>query len=136
MDPPLGEADDPNKLTFTPGNYNVPQQICLEAIDDPCLAGAWLEWVAGQILFNSYSDDPRYQSSEEGGELDELAVNFNVQDNECGSVGYPPYDMNEDCYTDLSEVARLYGQWLFCTDPYDDAAYGEWDQCAAVWNLE
>jgi hypothetical protein len=52
MDPPLGVLDDPNKLTFTPvtdagwdpctksTGWNVAQQICLEARDDPCNAEA------------------------------------------------------------------------------------------------
>ena len=130
MDPPLGVADDPNKLKFTPGNYNTPQTICLEARDDDGLAEPWLEWVPGQIILNGTSDDPRYQSEAEGGELGETEVQFNVQDNDCGSTGYPPYDMNEDCYVDLSEVAILYGQWLFCTDPYDDNGL-----CDKLWNL-
>ena len=121
MDPNFEEWTDPNHLLFTPGNYNVAQQICFEAIDDPCLAQAWLEWVPGVLLLNGISDDPRYNSEAEGGELEDTMVNFNVQDNECGSVGYPPYDVNEDCYVDLSEVAALYGQWLYCTLPYDSA---------------
>jgi len=131
MDPPLGVADDPNKLKFTPGNYNTPQTICLEARDDDELAEPWLEWVPGFILLNALSDDPRYQSEAEGGELEETEVQFNVQDNDCGSVGYPPYDMSEDCYVDLSEVALLYSQWLYCTEPYDDDGV-----CGKLWNLE
>ncbi len=134
MDPPLGVADDPNKLKFTPGNYNTPQTICLEARDDDGLADPWLEWVPGAILLNGTSDDPRYQSEAEGGELEETEVQFNVQDNDCGSTGYPPYDMNEDCYVDLSEVAILYGQWLYCTEPFD-GGINLWGDCDALWNL-
>jgi len=130
MDPTFEDWTDPNHLLFTPGNYNVAQTICLEAIDDDELAEAWLEWVPGRILLNGLSGDPRYKSKAEGGELKETEVFFNVQDNECGSTGYPPYDMNEDCYVDLSELAVLYGQWLLCTDPYDDN-----ELCGKVWNL-
>jgi len=53
---------------------------------------------------------------------------FDVQDNECGSVGYPRYDINENCYVDLSDVSVLYGQWLDCTLPYGD-------ECDKLWNL-
>jgi len=134
MDPPLGVADDPNKLKFTPGNYNTPQTICLEARDDDGLAEPWLEWVPGFIILNALSDDPQYQSDSEGGELEETEVQFNVQDNECGSVGYPPYDIDENCYVDLSELAIFYGQWLLCTEPYD-GGYNEWGDCGAAWNL-
>jgi len=150
MDPPLDVIGDPNKLKFTPDNYNTPQQICLEARDDPCLAEAWLEWVGGEIVFTPYSEDERYRVSwltadgtdppedpcnpgellPSGGEAEETVIGFNVQDNECGSVGYPPYDVNEDCYVDLSEVAALYGQWLLCTKPHDDAG-----ECDKSWNL-
>ena len=134
MDPPLGVADDPNRLKFTTENYDTPQEICLEARDDDELAEPWLEWVPGAILLNGTSDDPRYQSEAEGGELEETVVNFNVQDNDCGSVGYPPYDKNEDCYIDLAEIVGLYGQWLTCTDPFD-GGYNLWGDCDAEWNL-
>ena len=153
MDPPLGIADDPNKLTFTvsgnptwnsttmTSNWNVAQQICLEARDDDergeGLDEEGIEWVPGFILLNGLSDDPRYQSEEEDGELAELAVQFNVQDNDCGSAGYPPYDVNEDCYIDLSEAAALYGQWLYCTLPYDgqDLYPPPPPECDKSWNL-
>jgi len=130
MDPNFEDWTDPNHFLFTSGNYNSPRQICFKALDDEELVEPWLEWVYGQLLLNGLSDDPRYQSEAEGGELEETVLNFNVQDNECGSVGYPPYDVNEDCYVDLSEVATLYSQWLFCTDPYDDN-----ELCDKVWNL-
>ena len=129
MDPNFEEWTDPNHLLFTPANYNQNQQICLEAIDDPCLAEAWLEWVPGVLLLNGISDDPRYNSEAEGGELEETIVNFNVRDNECGSAGYPPYDLNEDCYVDLSEVAVLLADWLRCTEPHVDGCKKSW-----VWN--
>ena len=119
---------DPNHLLFTPGNYNIPQQICLEARDDDELAEAWLEWVSGVILLNGFSDDIRYQCADEGGELEEVVVNFNVQDNECGAWGYMRADVNEDCYIDLGDVALIYTQWLICVQPYGDG-------CDKLWNL-
>ncbi len=141
VDPPLvADGPDPNKLTFTvsgnltwnsttmTSNWDVAQTICLEARDDDGLAEDLLEWVPGAILLNGTSDDPRYQSEAEGGELEETEVQFNVQDNDCGAWGYDPLDINKDCRVDLTEAAILYGQWLFCTDPYGD-------QCDARWNL-
>jgi hypothetical protein len=130
MDPNFEEWTDPNHLLFTDINYNSPQQICLTVVDDDELVEPWYEWIDGAVILNGSSVDIRYQSEDEGGELDPTVVDFNVQDNECGSVGYPPYDVNEDCYVGLSEVAILYGQWLFCTDPYDDA-----DACDKLWNF-
>ena len=133
MDPNLFTWADPNKLIFTPGNYNTPQEICLEAIDDNKLAEAGSERIRGVIIFDGFSDDIRYKSSEEGGELEATEINFNVQDNECGAWGYDHADTNEDCVVDLSEIAKLYDQWTFCTDPYDGE--GSWVDCDAAWNL-
>jgi hypothetical protein len=158
MDPPLGSTDDPNKLKFTPGNYNVVQTICLEARDDDELIDPWYEWIEGWITLTTYSEDERYRVSwlnpdgsdappiidpcdpcnpgdpDSGGEAEETEIDFTVQDNECGSVGYPPYDKNENCYVDLSDVAILYSQWFLCTDPYD-AGYNQWADCDRSWNL-
>jgi len=159
MDPPL-DIGDPNRLTFTvsgnptwiPGtmtsDWDVPQQICLEARDDPCLAGAWLEWVGGEIVFTPYSEDERYRISwltadgtdppedpcgpgllPSGGEAELTTVDFTVQDNECGAVGYADMDFNEDCRVGLADfVDIIYAQWLYCTDPYEAG-------CDMAWNL-
>jgi hypothetical protein len=120
---------DPNHLLFDPCNYNVPQQICLEARDDEELAEAWLEWITGEIHLNGSSVDIRYRSEDEGGELEPTEVDFNVQDNDCGAWGYDRLDVNEDCYVNLGDVALLYSQWLFCTKRFEDP------ECDSLWNL-
>ncbi len=151
MDPPLDVIGDPNKLKFTPDNYNTPQQICLEARDDDVLVEAWYEWIEGEINLTPYSEDERYRVSwltadgtdppedpcdpgtllPSGGEAEEVAIIFNVQDNECGAVGYDPVDYNEDCRVGLADFAHYLAQWLICTDPYDDAG-----DCIKLWELE
>jgi hypothetical protein len=143
MVPPLGEADDPNKLYFTPANYAVTQQICLEARDDdirdegPEEAG--LEWVPGVVILTPHSKgDPRYDIELESEfAISEAEVSFDVQDNECGAWGYDAVDMNQDCVVNLTEVAVLYNQWLFCTKPYAASPDGgsDWGDCDAAWNL-
>jgi hypothetical protein len=157
MDPPLGVADDPNKLTFTPvtdagwdpvtksTGWNVAQQICLEARDDDELLYVEYEWVEGWINLTPYSEDPRYRVSwltadgtdppvdpcdpGSGGIAEETIVEFTVQDNECGSVGYPDYDVNEDCVIGLSELAVMLADWTRCTEPYAVDCKKSW-----VWN--
>ena len=119
---------DPNHLLFTPGNYNTPQQICLEARDDDELVEEGLNWVPGTINLWGLSDDIRYQSADEGGELDIKEIGFNVQDNECGAWGYDYADLNHDCYVNLGDVALFYSQWLMCVQPYGDG-------CDKLWNL-
>ncbi len=174
MDPRLGATDDPNKLTFTTATgaawveatmtsgWNMPQQICLKALDDDQFVG--IDWVLYFIDFTPYSEDERYRVSwlnpdgsgapiipddpceplgpgtpYSGGEAKETSVHFDVQDNECGSVGYPFTDIVGgflggesigDCYVDLEDMAMLISQWLLCTQPYDDA-----DACDKLWNL-
>ena len=134
MDPNFEDWTDPNHLLFTSGNYNSPQTICLTAIDDDDRPDTDLEWIPGTIFLNGLSEDIRYQAQSEDGELEEVIVNFNVQDNECGAWGYDHADLNGDCVVDLAEAAMLYGEWLFCTDPYD-AGLNTWGDCDAVWNL-
>ena len=136
MDPNFEDWTDPNHLTFTPANYNVPQQICLTALDDDVRGEGpeadELEWVPGVILLNGLSDDVRYQSSEEGGELDETEVRFNVQDNECGAKGYSYTDFNGDCVVNLADFALFYEEWTLCTQPYPSDPC---EVCDKLWNL-
>jgi hypothetical protein len=152
MNPPLGVADDPNRLKFTPGNYDTPQTICLEARDDPCLVEPWEEWIDGMVILTPYSEDVRYNVDwlqpdpygfpidveDSGGEAEEEFVDFDVQDNDCGAVGYARFDFNEDCAVDLGEAAALYNQWLFCTlkDGRSQPGVAIFTDCDAAWNLQ
>jgi hypothetical protein len=162
LDPPLGEADDPNVLTFTTiddqdpceatmtSGWNVEQTITVCPIDNDELAEAWEEWIGGQLFMPSYSEDVRYlvpwlnpdgsevpEEEESGGEAGEAVVGINVQDNECGAVGFAPSDFNEDCAVGLADFAHYYAQWQFCTEPYDNAE--EYpavpSECDKYWNL-
>ncbi|HIJ71278.1 MAG TPA: hypothetical protein HPP87_07940 [Planctomycetes bacterium] len=128
MDPNFEEWTDPNHLLFSPANYSIPQQICLEARDDEELVEEGLEWVPGTINLWGLSDDIWYQSIEEGGELEDSEVDFNIQDNECGAWGYNHVDVNKDCYVNLGDFALFYEQWLMCVQPYSDG-------CDKLWNL-
>ena len=142
MDPNFEDWTDPNNLLFTSGNYNVNQTICLTALDDDIRGDGpdedGLEWIPGVILLNALSDDIRYQSVEEDGELEETEIDFDVQDNECGSWGYDPLDVNEDCAVNLADFANYYEQWLGCT--YKDGRSGtgvaEFADCEAAWGSE
>jgi hypothetical protein len=139
MDPNFEDWTDPNNLLFTPGNYSVNQQITFKAVDDDELVEPWLEWVPGEIIFSTVSDDVRYKSEEEeDGELEEQIVDFDVQDNECGAWGYEPLDVNEDCVVDLVDFAHYYAEWLSCTykDKRNPQGVLGFDQCEPVWGLE
>jgi len=161
------EGLDPNKLTFTvtddeawvPGimtsGWNVEQTVKVCPIDNDELAEAWVEWIDGNIWIPCYSQDVRYlvpwwnpDGSEaddpetepeetSDGEAEEGHVVVLVQDNECGAVGFPPQDYNGDCRVGLPDIAHLYSQWLYCTEPYDGA--DEYpvipSECDKLWNL-
>jgi hypothetical protein len=142
MVPPLGVTDEPNKLTFTSANYAVSQEICLEARDDDIRGEGpeeeGLEWVPGTVILTPHSEDERFDiDAESDFPIEEAEVEFDVQDNECGAWGYDKLDINEDCYINLVEVAMLYTQWLFCTEPYAGSPNGgsNWGNCDAIWNL-
>ena len=161
LDPPLGEADDPNKLKFTTVNWNVEQTITVCPIDDDELKEAWVEWIEGTIYFNVFSEDVRYlapwlnpDGSEvvqdpctpnedvSDGEADQdMFSGVLVQDNECGAIGFDPQDYNEDCTVGLGDFLHYYTQWLICTQPYDsEHLFGPGvpslpNECDKLWNL-
>ncbi|GAH18441.1 unnamed protein product, partial [marine sediment metagenome] len=147
IEPPLGAADDPNRLKFTSGNYNVNQQICVYAIDNDELAEAWTEMIGGIIILTPYSNDVWYcvpwlnadgselpedpcnpgELLDSEGHAEEAFVDVVVADNECGAWGYDKMDVNEDCVVGLADFAELYAEWLICTDPYEDGCIKAWE---------
>jgi hypothetical protein len=58
-----------------------------------------------------------------------------VQDNDCGAIGFAPQDYNTDCTVGLADLEHYSAQWLICTDPFDDD-FNKWGDCAAIWNIE
>jgi len=150
--------NDPNIMTFTtvddaafdPGTmtsgWNVEQTITVCPIDNDELAKAWKEWIKGEIYMPPYSEDVRYleetrnpdgskaddpctsEEEKSDGEADGAIVDVKVQDNECGAVGFAKVDANEDCTVGLGDIAYLYEQWLYCTDPYEDGCDKSWNQ--------
>ncbi len=48
----------------------------------------------------------------------------------CGDFGYPPGDINEDCYTDMDDLAMMASEWLDGTDIGDLAIMASgWLDC-------
>jgi hypothetical protein len=157
IDPPLDEADDPNKLTFTVTDYqpfvegtmtsgwNVEQEITVCPIDNDETAEDWTEYIYGDIYLTPYSEDERYrvkdatpdgsETEDSGGIAYETVVGVNVQDNDCGATGFAPQDYNTDCTVGLADLEHYSAQWLICTDPFDDT-WNKWGDCAAIWNIE
>jgi len=132
---PFVEADDPNGMIFTAGNYNVSQNITIWGNDDDVL----------QAEGASFAGDENYQAVlvftvvDDGGD-DRYAdmvqeVDFEIEDNECGAFGIVPMDVSNsfymtdpnyvegdpDCHVDLYDVIAFARQWLDCSDPQDAA---------------
>ena len=148
--PPL--YADPNRMTFTvsgnpewnqttmTSNWNVEQTITVCPIDNDELAEAWVEYIDGQISLTPYSEDLRYRvpdlnadgseapgnPPDSGGEAEETIVDISVQDNECGAIGYSRMDFNEDCNVGLADLANIYAQWLYCTEPFEEGCDMAW----------
>lgn len=137
MVPPLTEADDPNKLIFTTGTWNINQQICLYARDNDWLTEAGERYIGGEVVLTPYSEDVRYrvpglsaygeEEENSGGLCEETIVEYNVKDDECGAWGYDFADFNEDCVVNLADAAQMYAQWLMCTQPYEDGCLKKWE---------
>lgn len=46
-------------------------------------------------------------------------IDFGNRRQQCGDWGYPPADLNQDCYVSLADLAIMAAQWLHCSDPQD-----------------
>ncbi len=44
-------------------------------------------------------------------------VIVNIGDNECGAWSFATYDLNDDCYVDMGDLAMILQEWLTCTTP-------------------
>jgi hypothetical protein len=95
-------------LTFTTGNWNIPQAVHVTAVDDADLENA--EHSVGLSVSVS-SVDPDYDG------LEVSPVIVYVADNECGAWGYAAADFTIDCVVDLDDLAVFAEGWLECSVP-------------------
>ena len=130
---PYKDIDDPNGLIFTAANYDTYQFIKIWGNDDAVLQteGASAEgeqyYSAALIVWVLHDGgDPRYTDLER-------EVQFNIEDNECGSFGILPLDIGNpnaftdpnyrdsdgnplpDCYVDIYDLIEFATQWLNCS---------------------
>ena len=62
MDPNFEDWTDPNHLLFTPGTYNIGQELSLSVIDDDD-SPAEGQWVPGEILFSTVISNNLFEHS-------------------------------------------------------------------------
>lgn len=101
-------ALDRTTLTFTSGNWAVPQAVRVTAIDDQVLENAEQELA---LLIDVSSSDANYNA------LNPDAFTVTVLDDECGAWGYAAADFTVDCIVDLEDLAIFAQSWLECSDP-------------------
>ncbi len=98
-----------SSLTFTPGDWNVPQSITITAVDDNVLENA--EHPVPISVTVSSVGDTNYDG------LEVAPVIVMVADNECGAWGYALGDFNTDCSVDFYDFVQFAAGWLDCSDP-------------------
>ena len=97
-------------LTFTLVNWETPQTITVNAVDDDVYEGKLPHM--SKIYHYATSGD------EDFNERNYSTVDVSVVDNEetCGDWGYMQSDMNKDCIVDLYDFARFALLWLETAD--------------------
>lgn len=96
-------------LTFTTGNWNVPQSIHVTAVDDTVLENA------AQAILLAITVSSAMDENYDGFAVEPVVVT--VLDNECGAWGYAVTDFNQDCRVSLPDMAVFASHWMDCSDP-------------------
>ncbi len=101
---------DPNVLTFTTGNWGVPQTVTLTAIQDEELRGPGegeLTATAANSAVTSFGDPLFIESP--------ANVPVTILEDECGANEFFQYDLNQDCLVDVNDLATIVSEWLGCS---------------------
>jgi hypothetical protein len=99
----------PSTLTFSAGNYTVPQTVTVTGlVDDPEEAPVYNT----SLILVAGSNDANF---------DGYTTTVQVDDYDCGALGILDFDFNADCTINLSDFATFAASWLDCTDPSDPA---------------
>jgi hypothetical protein len=102
---------DPAVLTFSTGDWAVPQTVTVTAVDD---TETEANPETATIVHAVSSTDPAYAA------VTAITLNVSVTDNDyCGNWGFYQADLNEDCYVNLEDFQIIAAQWLECTHPAD-----------------
>lgn len=99
---------NPASLTFTTANYSTPKTVSVKGVDDAVLEN---DPHVSILKFSISSEDAAYN----GVSVPDISVQ--VRENECGAWGYSPYDENEDCVVNLTDLSALAAHWMECTLP-------------------
>jgi len=114
----IDDAGDPNQttvdggktstLTFTPSNWDTPQAVTVEAINDETAEAD----PHVTPLTHSVSQ-PGGDQAYDGLDVDDVSVS--VGENDCGFGPFAGSDVNEDCITNLLDFAIVAAEYLICS---------------------
>jgi hypothetical protein len=102
-----GAPGEPLVLSFNEYNWNIPQHVDVNAVDDTEARGG------NETVYISHSMSSSDPNFNKGG----LSVEVTVQDNEPGGLGFVQSDLNYDSKVNLTDFAQMANEWLTCTDP-------------------
>jgi len=113
----IDDSGDPNQtnvdggqtttLTFTLSNWDTPQTVTVEAIDDDVP-----ETQPHNTTLTHTVSQPSGDSAYDG--LSVSNVSVSVGENDCGAAAFDATDINADCITDIVDFAMLSGNYLNC----------------------
>jgi len=114
----IDNSGDPNQvtvdggetttLTFTPANWDTPQTVTVEAIDDDVP-----ETQPHNTALTHTVSQPGGDSAYDG--LSVSNVSVSVGENDCGAGPFSDGDLNEDCITDLVDFSIVAADYLTCS---------------------
>jgi len=99
----------PAELVFTSSNWQTPQSVIVAAVDDDQMERATHDTQLELIVLADPSS-PYYNIS-----LSKIWVN--IEDNDCGSLGFSPADYNLDCVVDLEDFSIFVLEWIESSIP-------------------
>ena len=102
------DGGESTTLTFTTSNWDTPQTVTVEAIDDG-LAETAPHYTALTHSVSQPGGDNAYQG------ISVLNVNVSMGENDCGAGPFSAGDFDEDCITNLLDFAIFAGDYLACS---------------------
>jgi hypothetical protein len=99
----------PSQVTFTSANWQTPQAVTVQAVDDSDMERATHD----TTLILTITADP--QSPYDGFQLADIPVL--IQENDCGAWGFNRADFNLDCQVNLEDFSMFALEWIHCSLP-------------------
>jgi hypothetical protein len=116
---------DKTQLTFTPANWQTPQQVTITAV-----SGSGYEPADVNGNPNESTEIRLVAASSDAAFSDKPVALFNVivVDKECGTGRYMPADLDNNCVVNFADMAKFADTWLGCSTPGKAGCLQPWNQ--------